>query len=183
MANEDQAAATDRARTRRRESGLAGCRSAGFAQSDRHQECRDRHSDRPRLKHGDGRRQGGAADEVTPGQRQGSLQLAWRPQLIDAPRVIFAKSRAELVAATRALDRVLLHHNYVVPQWTYGKRLSSAWPSRHAPACEWQPGFPQWRAAPEDQHHQGEPGARQQTHCRSASRAPGRSDQARALRF
>ncbi len=33
-------------------------------------------------------------------------------------RVIFAKDRAELVAATRALDRVLLHHDYVVPQWT-----------------------------------------------------------------
>ncbi len=39
--------------------------------------------------------------------------------LID--RVIFAKSRDELVAATRALDRVLLWNHYVVPQWTYGK--------------------------------------------------------------
>jgi microcin C transport system substrate-binding protein len=45
--------------------------------------------------------------------------------LID--RVIFAKSRAELVAATRALDRVLLHHNYVVPQWTYGKVRTARW--------------------------------------------------------
>ena len=36
-------------------------------------------------------------------------------------RVIFAKSRDELVAATKALDRVLLWHHYVVPQWTYGK--------------------------------------------------------------
>lgn len=35
--------------------------------------------------------------------------------LID--RVIFAKDRAELVAATRALDRVLLWHHFVVPQW------------------------------------------------------------------
>ena len=34
-------------------------------------------------------------------------------------RVIFAKSRQELVAATRALDRVLLWNHYVVPQWTY----------------------------------------------------------------
>lgn len=32
-------------------------------------------------------------------------------------RVIFAKDRAELVAATRALDRVLLWNHYVVPQW------------------------------------------------------------------
>ena len=36
-------------------------------------------------------------------------------KLID--RVIFAKDRAELVAATRALDRVLLWNHYVVPQW------------------------------------------------------------------
>ena len=35
--------------------------------------------------------------------------------LID--RVIFAKDRAELVAATRALDRVLLWNEFVVPQW------------------------------------------------------------------
>jgi microcin C transport system substrate-binding protein len=45
--------------------------------------------------------------------------------LID--RVIFAKSREELVAATRALDRVLLWNNYVVPQWTYGKVRSVRW--------------------------------------------------------
>lgn len=32
-------------------------------------------------------------------------------------RVIFAKDRDELVAATRALDRVLLWNYYVVPQW------------------------------------------------------------------
>lgn len=31
--------------------------------------------------------------------------------------IIFAKDRAELVAATRALDRVLLWNHYVVPQW------------------------------------------------------------------
>jgi microcin C transport system substrate-binding protein len=42
-------------------------------------------------------------------------------------RVIFAKSREELVAATRALDRVLLWNNYVVPQWTYGKVRSARW--------------------------------------------------------
>lgn len=35
--------------------------------------------------------------------------------LID--RVVFAKDRNELVAATRALDRVLLAGHYVVPQW------------------------------------------------------------------
>ena len=45
--------------------------------------------------------------------------------LID--RVIFAKSREELVASTKALDRVLLWHHYVVPQWTYGKVRSARW--------------------------------------------------------
>jgi microcin C transport system substrate-binding protein len=36
-------------------------------------------------------------------------------KLID--RVILAKDRSDLVAATRALDRVLLWNHYVVPQW------------------------------------------------------------------
>ncbi len=36
-------------------------------------------------------------------------------KLID--KIILAKDRAELVAATRALDRVLLWNHYVVPQW------------------------------------------------------------------
>jgi microcin C transport system substrate-binding protein len=45
--------------------------------------------------------------------------------LID--RVIFAKNRQELVAATKALDRVLLWNYYVVPQWTYGKARSARW--------------------------------------------------------
>jgi microcin C transport system substrate-binding protein len=42
-------------------------------------------------------------------------------------RVIFAKSRQELVAATRALDRVLLWNHYVVPQWTYCCIRSAYW--------------------------------------------------------
>lgn len=36
-------------------------------------------------------------------------------KLID--KIVFAKDRAELVAATRAMDRVLLWNYYVVPQW------------------------------------------------------------------
>ncbi len=52
--------------------------------------------------------------------REGSMNLIGIKdpaidKLID--RVIFAKDREELVAATRALDRVLLWHDYVVPQW------------------------------------------------------------------
>jgi len=45
--------------------------------------------------------------------------------LID--RVIFTKDREELVAATKALDRVLLWNFYVVPQWTYGKQRTARW--------------------------------------------------------
>ena len=50
-------------------------------------------------------------------------------QAVDAmiDRVIFAKTREELVAATKALDRVLLWNHYVVPQWTYGKARSARW--------------------------------------------------------
>jgi microcin C transport system substrate-binding protein len=52
--------------------------------------------------------------------REGSTNLigikdAAIDRLID--KVIFAKDREELVAATRALDRVLLWHDFVVPQW------------------------------------------------------------------
>jgi microcin C transport system substrate-binding protein len=46
-------------------------------------------------------------------------------KLID--RVIFAKNREELVAATRALDRVLLWNNYVVPNWTYPFLRTARW--------------------------------------------------------
>jgi ABC-type oligopeptide transport system substrate-binding subunit len=37
-------------------------------------------------------------------------------QLID--RIVYATNRAEQVGATHALDRVLLWHHYVVPQWS-----------------------------------------------------------------
>ena len=63
--------------------------------------------------------------------------------LID--RIIFAKDRAGLVAATKALDRVLLWNFYVVPQFTYSHfratraGIASAMPSRcrntAVPAC------------------------------------------------
>jgi len=46
-------------------------------------------------------------------------------KLID--RVIFAKSREELVAATRALDRVLLWNHYAVPEWTLLKWRIARW--------------------------------------------------------
>jgi microcin C transport system substrate-binding protein len=52
--------------------------------------------------------------------------------LID--RVIFTKDRDDLVAATKALDRVLLWNHYVVPQWTYGKVRSARWDRFGRPA-------------------------------------------------
>jgi len=56
----------------------------------------------------------GAADQ--PGSRN---TIGIKSPVIDAiiEKLVFAKDRAELVATTRALDRVLLWGNYVVPQW------------------------------------------------------------------
>ena len=42
-------------------------------------------------------------------------------------QVVFAKNQADLVAAARALDRVLLWNHYVVPQWTYSKMRTARW--------------------------------------------------------
>ncbi|MBV9954028.1 MAG: ABC transporter substrate-binding protein, partial [Pseudolabrys sp.] len=42
-------------------------------------------------------------------------------------KVIFATDREDLVAATMALDRVLLWNFYVVPQWTYRKVRTARW--------------------------------------------------------
>jgi microcin C transport system substrate-binding protein len=46
-------------------------------------------------------------------------------KLID--HIIYAKDRDELVAATQALDRVLLWNFYVVPQFTYGFSRYARW--------------------------------------------------------
>jgi len=42
-------------------------------------------------------------------------------------RIVYAKSREELVAATHALDRVLLWNHYVVPQWSYPYQRTARW--------------------------------------------------------
>jgi microcin C transport system substrate-binding protein len=42
-------------------------------------------------------------------------------------RVIYTKDREDLVAATKALDRVLLWNHYVVPQWNYPKVRTARW--------------------------------------------------------
>lgn len=62
--------------------------------------------------------------------RQGSQNLAGiQDEAIDRliERVIFAKDREDLVAATHALDRVLLAHHFVVPQWTSGTQRTVRW--------------------------------------------------------
>jgi microcin C transport system substrate-binding protein len=42
-------------------------------------------------------------------------------------RIIFAKDRAELVAASKAMDRVLLWNFYLVPQFVYGFQRYARW--------------------------------------------------------
>jgi microcin C transport system substrate-binding protein len=81
-------------------------------------------------------------ESLTPGNEQRDL---WSSRAADTPgsrnyvgiknpavdalidRVIFAKSRGELVAATRALDRVLLWNHYVVPQFTDDRLRAARW--------------------------------------------------------
>jgi microcin C transport system substrate-binding protein len=46
-------------------------------------------------------------------------------KLVD--KVVFAKDRTDLVAATRALDRALLWNTYLVPQWHYPYDRIAAW--------------------------------------------------------
>ena len=74
-----------------------------------------------------------------PTSRARAIYIGIKNPAIDAliERVIFAKNRAELVAATKALDRVLLWNHFVVPQWTYGKVRTARWdrfghPDEHA---------------------------------------------------
>ena len=42
-------------------------------------------------------------------------------------KVIYAKDRAGVIAATKALDRVLLAHDYVVPQWSASEQRTLRW--------------------------------------------------------
>lgn len=58
----------------------------------------------------------GAKAADTPGSRNTiGIKNPAVDKLVD--KIIFAKDRDELVAVTRALDRVLLWNHYVVPQW------------------------------------------------------------------
>jgi len=42
-------------------------------------------------------------------------------------KIVMAKTRDDLVAAVRALDRILLWDQYVVPQWGYAKLRTARW--------------------------------------------------------
>lgn len=65
-----------------------------------------------------------AADE--PGSRN---LIGIKNPAVDAliERLIFSTDRDDLVAATKALDRVLLWNDYVVPQWTYRFQRTARW--------------------------------------------------------
>ena len=67
-------------------------------------------------------------------------------------RIKYAKDRAELVAATRALDRVLLWNHYVIPGWTLTSTRTARWDRFGYPAQlpKYSFGFPTiwwWDAA------------------------------------
>jgi len=68
----------------------------------------------------------GSSAAATPGSRNlvGIADQAV-DQLIDC--IVHASDRDEQVAATHALDRVLLWHHYVVPQWTLNELRTARW--------------------------------------------------------
>ncbi|HEX5778556.1 MAG TPA: extracellular solute-binding protein [Xanthobacteraceae bacterium] len=59
-------------------------------------------------------------------------------------KVIFATNRAELIAATHALDRVLMWNHYVVPTWTIDVTRTARWDRYDRPKQlpEYSFGFP-----------------------------------------
>jgi microcin C transport system substrate-binding protein len=65
-----------------------------------------------------------AAEEAGSPNRIG-IKNAAVDAMID--QIVFAKNRADLEAATRALDRILLWNHYVVPQWYYNKVRTARW--------------------------------------------------------
>jgi len=68
----------------------------------------------------------GSSAAATPGSRN---LVGIADKAIDTfiDRIVYASDRAEQVAATHALDRVLLWHHYVVPQWSLSKVRTARW--------------------------------------------------------
>jgi microcin C transport system substrate-binding protein len=77
-------------------------------------------------------------------------------------RIVFADNRDDLVAATRALDRVLLWNHYVVPHWNFGHLRTARWDKFGHPKNMPKYGisaFPElwwWHAAPPARTGRGE---------------------------
>ncbi len=77
----------------------------------------------------------GSAMAKVPGSRN-SLGVA--DPAIDTliEKVVFAKDRADLVAATRALDRVLLWNHFVVPHWSRNEDWIALWDQYAGPKVQ-----------------------------------------------
>ena len=88
-------------------------------------------------------------ESLTPGSEQrgywgsqaadqhGSLNIMGiKNPAVDAmiDKLVVAKTRPDLVAAAKAIDRILLWNYYVVPQWSYGKVRSARWNRFSRPA-------------------------------------------------
>ena len=102
---------------------------------------------------------GGVANSLSPGNEQreywsaaaadrpGSRNLAGvKSPVVDAliDKIIFAENRAALIAASRALDRVLLWGHYLVPQWHTPVTRTAYWDviDYPRPVPDYNIGFP-----------------------------------------
>ncbi|WP_417688539.1 extracellular solute-binding protein [Roseibium sp.] len=85
---------------------------------------------------------GSASAELEQSYNYAGIKDAGVDALID--KVIFAKDREELVAATRALDRVLMAHTFVIPQWFLDVDRTARWDRFGHPdnIPEYSHGFP-----------------------------------------
>ena len=83
-----------------------------------------------------------AADSET-SRNYGGIKDAGVDALIE--RLIFSTDRDDLIAATRALDRVLLHNHFVIPSYTLRKARIARWDRFSHPETlpEFAIGFPQ----------------------------------------
>jgi microcin C transport system substrate-binding protein len=68
----------------------------------------------------------GSRAAATPGSRN-LIGIADKAVDLLIDRIVYAADRVEQVAATHALDRVLLWHHYVVPQWSFNKVRTARW--------------------------------------------------------
>ncbi|MEJ1156847.1 extracellular solute-binding protein [Prosthecomicrobium sp. N25] len=79
---------------------------------------------------------------------QGSANVAGiKNEAVDSliRSIIYAPNREDLVAATKALDRVLLWNQYMIPQWHYGYLRTARWDRFGRPETMpdyFPPGFP-----------------------------------------